>query len=249
MNAPVSVESRSGITVIRFDRPESENAMTIEMLAAIADALVLGERDGRVKAFVLAGSPGCFSVGADLRELLNFADNGRMDDGVVRCLKTIATVEKPMIAAVDGMALGIGSTILFHCDYVVASEWSVFEATFNELGLVPDAASTLLAPRVMGHQRAFEFLVLGERFDATRAYEAGLINRIAPAEEVDAIALNVAKTLSNRSMEAVGLTRRLMRGERREILTRIDQEAAANGDRLRSPLARDTVVAYMRKSR
>ncbi|MCX5497428.1 enoyl-CoA hydratase-related protein [Kaistia dalseonensis] len=249
MSAPINVESRSGITVIRLDRPESENALTIEMLAALADALVLGERDGRVKAFVLAGSPGCFSTGNDLRELLNFADNGRMDEGIVRCLKTIATVEKPMIAAVDGMALGIGATLLFHCDYVVASEWSVFEANFNELGMVPDAASTLLAPRIMGHQRAFEFLVLGERFDAERAYEAGLVNRIAPAEEVEDIAFAIARTLASRPMEAVGLTRRLMRGERRDVLTRIDQEAAANADRLRSPLARDTVVAYMRKSR
>jgi enoyl-CoA hydratase/carnithine racemase len=219
------------------------------MLAAAADALVLGERDGRIRAFVLAGSPGCFSVGSDLRELLGFADSGRMDDGVARFLKTLATVEKPIVAAVDGLAIGLGATILLHCDYVVASEWSAFEATFVELGLVPDAASTLLAPRVMGQLRAFEFLVLGERFDAQRAQEAGLVNRIVAAELVEPTALEIAGRLASRPKEAVGAARRLIRGDRREILARIDQEASANGERLRSPIARDTIVAYMRKAR
>ncbi|MBB3930540.1 enoyl-CoA hydratase/carnithine racemase [Kaistia hirudinis] len=249
MSAGVEVETRAGVTVIRLDRPEAENALTVAMLSAVADALVIGERDGRVRAFVLAGTPGCFSVGSDLRELLNFADNGRTDDGIARFFKTLATVEKPIIAAVDGLAMGLGATLLFHCDYVVASEWSAFEATSIELGLVPDAASTLLAPRLMGHLRAFEFLVLGERFDAQRAHECGLINSIVAPEMVEATAMEIATRLASRSTEAVGIARRLMRGDRREILSRIDQEAAANADRLRSPVARDTLVAYMRKAR
>jgi len=249
MSAAIQVETRAGVSLIRFDRPEAENALTVEMLGSVADALVLGERDGRVRAFVLAGTPGCFSTGGDLRELLTFADDGRMDDGVVRFQKTLATVEKPIIAAVDGLATGSGATMLFHCDYVVASEWSAFEANFLELGLVPDAASTLLAPRVMGQQRAFEFLVLGERFDAVRAQESALVNRIVPAEAVEATAMTLATRLAGRHTEAVGVTRRLIRGDRREVLARIDQEAAANNERLRSPLARDTVVAYMRKAR
>lgn len=249
MSAAIQLESRAGVEIIRFDRPEAENALSIEMLAAVTDALVLGERDGRIRAFVLAGSPGCFSTGADLRELLNFADNGRMDDGIARFLKTLATIEKPIVAAVDGLATGMGATILLHCDVVVASEWSSFEATFVELGLIPDAASTLMAPRVMGQHRAFEFLVLGERFDAVRAQEAGLVNRIVAPEMVETTALEIAAALASKSNEALGVARRLMRGDRRDILARIDQEAAANGDRLRSPIARDTVVAYMRKNR
>lgn len=248
MSLPISIEAKGGITVIRFDRPETQNALTVEMLAMISDALVLGERDGRNKAFVIVGSPGVFSVGNDLRELINFADEGRIDESITRFLKTIATIEKPLIAAVDGLAMGMGATILLHCDYVVASEWSAFESTCVELGLIPSGAATLLAPRVMGHQRAFEFLVLGERFDVERAYQAGLVNRIVPAADVENAALAIARKLAGRSMETAGMTRRLMRGDRREVLSRIDQEIGHILTRLRSPLARDTLVAYMRKA-
>lgn len=247
MGSPIAVDARGGITVIRLDRPETRNALTAEMLSALSDALVVGERDGRNKAFVLVGSPGVFSVGTDLRELQEYLDNGRIDDNVIRFLKTIATIEKPLIAAVDGLALGLGAHMLLHCDYVVASEWSAFESTCAELGLVPTAASTLLAPRLMGHQRAFEYLVLGERFDVERAHAAGMVNRIVPAAEVEKAAIAVARRLISISNETVGLTRRLMRGDRREILARIDQEVTHIRDRLRSPLVRDAVAAYMRK--
>lgn len=248
MSLPISIEAKGGITVIRFDRPETQNALTAEMLATISDALVLGERDGRNKAFVIVGSPGVFSVGNDIRELIQFADEGRIDESIVRFLKTLATIEKPLIAAVDGLAMGIGAAILLHCDYVVASEWSSFESNCVELGLIPTGAATLLGARVMGYQRAFEFLVLGERFDVERAYQAGLVNRIVPADDVERAALAIARKLAGRSMESAGMTRRLMRGDRREVLTRIDQEIAQILNRLRSPVARDTLVAYMRKT-
>lgn len=247
MSLPIGIEAKGGITVIRIDRPETQNALTVDMLTAMSDALVVGERDGRNKAFVIVGSPGVFSVGNDLRELINFADEGRIDESIARFLKTIATIEKPLIAAVDGLAMGMGATILFHCDYVVASEWSAFESTCVELGLIPSGGVTLLAPRLMGHQRAFEFLALGERFDVERAYQAGLVNRIVPATDVENAAMAVARKLASRSMETAGMTRRLMRGDRREVVTRIDQEIGHILNRLRSPLARDTLVAYMRK--
>lgn len=248
MSLPISIEAKGGVTVIRIDSPETQNALTVEMLGIMADALVLGERDARNKAFILIGSPGVFSVGNDLRELIHFADEGRIDDSIARFLKTIATIEKPMIAAVDGLAMGMGASILFHCDYVVASEWSAFESTCVEIGLIPSGGLTLLAPRLMGHQRAFEFLALGERFDVERAYQAGLVNRIVPAADVESTAMTVARKLSGRSVEAAGMTRRLMRGDRRDVLTRIDQEIGHILNRLRSPVARDTLVAYMRKT-
>jgi enoyl-CoA hydratase/carnithine racemase len=247
MSLPIAVEARGGITVIRLERPETQNALTAEMLAAISDALVLGERDGRNRAFVLVGSPGVFSIGTDLQELLQYIDSGRIDDNVIRFVKTIATVEKPLIAAVDGLALGLGAHLLMHCDYVVASEWSAFESTCAELGLVPTAGSTLLAPRLMGHQRAFEYLVLGERFDVERAHASGIVNRIVPAAEVEKEAIAVARRLISISNETVVQTRRLMRGDRREVVARIDQEMTQILARLRSPLARDAIVAYMRK--
>ncbi|BCP52558.1 enoyl-CoA hydratase [Kaistia sp. 32K] len=248
MSLPIAIETKGGITVIRIDRPETQNALTVDMMAAISDALVRGERDGRTKVFVLLGTSGVFSVGSDLREMLNFADAGRLDETVIRFLKTIATIEKPMIAAVDGLALGLGAHILLHCDYVIASEWSAFESNCVEIGIIPGGAATLLAPRVMGPQRAFEFLVLGERFDADRAYQAGLVNRVVSAADVEKTAFAIAKSLIGRSLETAELTRRLLRGDRRDVLARIDQEIVHISDRLRSPLARDTLVAYMRKT-
>ncbi|MBB5752072.1 enoyl-CoA hydratase-related protein [Prosthecomicrobium pneumaticum] len=246
---PIHVENRAGVVTIRFDRPETQNAWTLDMLGALADALVIGERDGRVRAFMLSGTPGVFCSGSELKEILAFADRGALDEVVTRFLKTIATIEKPLVAAVDGPAVGIGATILFHCDYVVASEWSTFECPSVELGLVPEAASTLIGPRLMGYARAFEFLVMGERFDAERAREVGLVNRILPAEAVDDAALEVARSIARKPPEAVTATRRLIRGDRREILARVDQEAALIVERLRSPLARDNVIAFMRKAR
>jgi enoyl-CoA hydratase/carnithine racemase len=247
LSLPIAVEARGGITVIRLDRPETQNALTAEVLTAFADALVVGERDGRNKAFVLVGSPGVFSTGSDLDELLAYADGGRIDENLVRFVKTIATIEKPIIAAVDGLAFGLGAHILLHCDYVVASEWSAFESTCGELGLVPCAASTLLVPRLMGQQRSFEYLVLGERFDVERAHTAGLVNRIVPAAEVEKEAMAVARQLIALPEETVTQTRRLLRGDRREVLARIDQEVAQILKRLRSPLTRERIVAYMRK--
>ncbi|WP_035831730.1 enoyl-CoA hydratase-related protein [Kaistia adipata] len=247
MSLPIAVDARGGVTVIRLERPETQNALSAELLSALSDALVVGERDGRNKAFVIVGSPGVFSTGTDLRELLDYVDGRRIDESIIRFMKTIATIEKPLIAAVDGLALGLGSHLLMHCDYVVASEWSAFESTCTELGLVPCAAATLLAPRLMGYQRAFEYLVLGERFDVERALAVGLVNRIVPAAEVEQEAVKVARRLISLPDESVGQTRRLMRGDRREVLTRIDQELTQILARLRSPLVRDAVVAYMRK--
>lgn len=247
MSLPIAVEARGGVTVIRLERPETQNALSADMLLALSDALVVGERDGRNKAFVIVGSPGVFSVGADLREVLEYIDGRRIDESVIRFMKTLATIEKPLIAAVDGLALGLGAHMLLHCDYVVASEWSAFESTCTELGIVPCAGSTLLAPRLMGYQRAFDYLVLGERFDAEHALAAGMVNRIVPAAEVEKEAVRVARRLISLPDESVGQTRRLMRGDRREVLTRIDQELTQILARLRSPLVRDAVVAYMRK--
>jgi enoyl-CoA hydratase/carnithine racemase len=242
-------EVAEGVQTVRFDRPERQNTLTAHMYEAASDALTFGESSSRVRAFLLAGMPGVFTAGHDVNELRGFADAGAMGESAIRFLKTIATVDKPLVAAIDGLAVGIGTVLLLHCDYVVASEWSVFSAPFADIGTSPEAASSLLAPRLMGYHRAFELLVMGEQFDAPRAFQAGLVNRVVPAEDVEAVGMASAQALAAKPPEAVRVARRLLRGDRREVVTRIDQEAGGFTELLRSPAARDALEAYLsRKS-
>jgi enoyl-CoA hydratase/carnithine racemase len=246
MHEYVHVEHADGVQTIRFDRAESGNALTAEMLDAAADAISNGERDSRVRALLICGMPGVFTAGHDHAELSRFVSENSFGEAAIRFLKTLATVDKPIIAAVDGVAFGIGTTLLFLCDFVVASEWASFSAPFVELGTAPEAGVSLLAPRTIGYHRAFELIIMGEQFDAERACTAGLVNRVVPAEEVDNAALGFARALAARPPEAVRLARRLLRGvERRDVLQRIDQEAAAFTELLRSPAARDALQAYI----
>jgi enoyl-CoA hydratase/carnithine racemase len=249
MNDHIAVAIADGVQTLRFDRVEKNNAVTSAMYEALADALAFGESSSRVRCFMIAGLPGVFTAGNDIGELKSFAEDGALGESPIRFLKTIATAEKPIVAAVDGMAIGIGTTLLLHCDYVVASEWSTFSTPFADLGVSPEAASSLLAPRLMGYHRAFELLVLGEQFDAQRANQAGLVNRVVAAEDVEVIALAAARSLATKPPEAVRTGRRFLRGDRREVLTRIDQEASAFTDLLQSPAARDALEAFLNRHR
>jgi enoyl-CoA hydratase/carnithine racemase len=245
MSDHLAVDSADGVLTIRFDRPEKNNALTSEMYESAADAISNGERDSRVRVVLIAGMPGVFTAGHDIAELSTYADEGNFGKSPIRFLKTLATVDKPVIAAVDGLAVGIGTTLLLHCDYVVASEWSVFSAPFVDLGLSPEAGSSLLAPLMIGYHRAFELLVMGETFDARRAYEAGIVNRVVAAEEVENEGLAAARALSAKPPEAVRMARRFLRGDTRALLQRIDQEAAGFTELLRSPAARDALQAFL----
>jgi len=245
MNDHVAVDSADGVMRIRFDRPEKNNALTSDMYELAADAISNGERDSRVRVVLLTGMPGVFTAGHDIGELSTYANEGNFGKAPIRFLKTLATVDKPVIAAVDGLAVGIGTTLLLHCDYVVASEWSVFSAPFVDLGLSPEAGSSLLAPRMLGYHRAFELLVMGETFDAARAYQAGIVNRVVPAGEVESEGMAAARALSAKPPEAVRMARRLLRGDSRPLLQRIDQEAAGFTELLRSPAARDALQAFL----
>lgn len=238
-------EVADGVQTVRFDRIEAQNALTAAMCEAAADAIAFGESSSRVRAIVITGGPGIFSTGHDRAELASFAAEGAIGGSVVRLLKTLATVDKPLIAAVDGPVFGFGTALLFLCDYVVASEWSSFAAPFADMGLPPEAASSLLAPRILGHQRAFAMIVLGEHFDARRAEQAGLVNRVVPPEEVDGAARAVANALAAKPPEAVRMARRLIRGDRRDVLARIDQEANGFIELLKSPAARDALQAFL----
>ena len=233
----VKVEIEGAIETIRLDRPDYMNAMTGEMFEAVSDALVLGEGDGKVRAFIIAGMPGAFTEGSDVTELEEYAATGAVTPMAIRFMKTLATLDKPLIAAVDGPALGIGTTMLFMCDYVVASEWSQFGVDHVEIGLPLDAAASLLGPRLIGHHAAFELLVMGEAIDAARAKEIGLINRIVAAESVESAARAAAQQIADRPPEAVRLAKRMMVGDRRDVVTRITSEASSFAALQRSPHA------------
>lgn len=238
-----------GVQTIRFDRFEAMNALTAAMCDAAADAIAFGESSSRVRAILLCGGPGIFTSGHDVAEIEAFVDHAAIGVSVMRLLKTLATVDKPIVAAVDGPVFGFGTALLFLCDYVVASEWSSFSAPYAEIGLAPEAAISLLAPRLMGSQRAFALIVAGDQFDARKAEQAGLVSRVVAPDEVDGAALEAARALAVKPPEAVRTARRLIRGDRREVLARIDQEANSFIELLKSPAARDAFQAFLDRSR
>lgn len=233
----VQVNTLDAVELIRFDRPDEMNAITGEMFDAIADALVLGEGDSKIRALVIAGAPGMFTQGTDERELQEYLSAGAVTPAAIRFMKTMATLNKPLIAAVDGPALGIGTTMLFLCDFIVASEWSMFGVDHVGAGLPLDAAASLLAPKAIGHHVAFELLVMGETIDAARAREIGLVNQIVAAESVEQAALEYAARLAMRPPEAVRAAKRLLVGDRRDVVTRITSEASSFAALQRSPHA------------
>lgn len=249
MNEHVAVDIAEGVSTLRIERPDKQNALTSHMYDVMSDALAFGESSSRVRCFLIMGMPGVFTAGNDITELQTFAEQGAVGDSAIHFLKTLALLDKPVVAAVDGLAVGIGTTLLLHCDYVVASEWASFSAPFVDLGLTPEAGSSLLAPRLMGHQRAFELFVMGEHFDAQRAYQAGFVNKVVPAEDVEPIAGAAARAIAAKPPEAVRTALKLMRGDRLDVVQRIVKEASNFGELLRSPAARDALQAFIDRPR
>jgi len=241
----IQVSVSNGVQTLRFNRAEKKNAITSEMYHVLADNLRAGEMDDDVQVHLLAGSPGAFTAGNDIVDFLGFAEQGALGDNVIRFLKALATLTKPMVAAVDGLAIGVGTTMLMHCDLVYATARSVFRTPFLDLGLVPEAASSLLAPRLLGMPRAFELLCLGAAFDAEQAHTAGLVNAVVPEDEVELQARAAAETLAAKPQDALNAARRLLRGDPTEIVARIDEEADLFRERLQSDEARTAFQAFL----
>ena len=220
------------------------------MYAELAAALESADRQADIRCVLIAGGPGAFSAGNDLQEFLGAAVSGKgPDDSVVRFLHALARLRRPLVAAVRGVAVGVGTTILLHCDHVVAAADARFSAPFVGLGLTPEAGSSLLAPRLMGQQRAFALLVMGRPLDAAAAQACGLVNTVVPADDVDAEAMKAAREIAALPAEAVAASRRLMRGSPDEIVARIDEEVALFKQRLQSPEARAAFEAFLSRKR
>ena len=249
MSDHVISEIDGGVQTVRIERMDAENRLTADICERLADSLSFGESSSRVRTVLLTGAPGMFVAGHDANELQGFLTSGGVGESALRLLKTLASVDKPVIAAVDGPSFGIGTMLLFLCDYVVASEWSIFSAAAAEMGLPPEGAASLLAPALIGYHRAFGLLVMGEEMDATEALHAGLVNKVVPADAVDAAGREAARVLAGKPPEAVRMHRRLMRGDRLNVLQRIGLEATSFSDLMRSPAARDALQAYIDANR
>ena len=250
MTTLVDVKDDGGIRTVRMNRPNKKNALTGAMYDAMAAALTATKSDQSIRCLMFAGAPGAFCAGNDLDEFRQAAAEGEgLGEGVLRFLHALAYCERPLVAAVDGIAVGVGTTMLLHCDYVVASTTARFTTPFVGLGLVPEAASTLLAPRLMGPRRAFAMLVMGEPLDAMRARDIGLVNAVADSADVEAQALAAARRIAALPPEAVLASRRMIRGEPDELAERIDLEADFFRERLQSPEAKAAFEAFFTRKK
>jgi len=243
----IVVARQNGVSVLRFNRPAKKNAITRDMYVALAEAIAAGERDDTVGALVFVGSGGVFTAGNDLKDFLAQGQPTASGGPVVDFLEALVGASKPLIAAIDGPAIGIGATMLLHCDLVYASPAARLSMPFLDLGLVPEAASSLLLPQRAGHPVAFEMLCLGASLDAERALAAGLVNAIVPADRLEAHALAAAASLAAKPRDALLISRRLLRGEPATIRARMLEEFAHFTERLGSPEAQEAVAAFLKK--
>lgn len=244
----IDISTSDGLQTIRFTRPEKKNALTAPMYAAINGALAHGDASPDVTAHLFIGSGGVFTAGNDINDFVERSRTGIALEGpVLDFIRGLPRVRKPLIAAVEGLAVGVGTTLLFHCDLVYATPDTRFMTPFLDLGVVPEAGSSLLAPLRLGYARAFELLILGEPFTAERARDAGLVNAIAPAEELEATARGAAGRLARKPPEALAIARRLLRGDLGAASARIDEEARLFSERLSSPEAQEAFQAFLEK--
>jgi enoyl-CoA hydratase/carnithine racemase len=241
-------EAYPGVMVIRFNRPEKKNAITAAMYHRMTAALEEANADAAVRAVAFLGTEGCFSAGNDMSDFLAHSMSGSGEPPAAAVfIRALALAEKPLVSGVDGLAIGIGTTLNLHCDMTVASGRSLFRTPFVDLALVPEAASSLLAPRIMGHQRAFALLVAGEGFSAEAALAAGLIWKLVGPDAVEPETLSLAAELARKPPQALKIARDLVRGPRDEVLARMEEELVHFSAQLKSDEARAAFQAFMKR--
>ncbi len=244
MTGHLIVTDEDATRVITLRRPEKKNAITQDMYRLMSDAIDKAQNNPDIRCIVITGGSGVFTAGNDLEDFLaegnSNADVPRASNAA-KFLYSLAHNVKPLIAAVDGIAIGIGTTMLFHCDYVLASSTATFRTPFINLGLVPECASSLLMPRTMGHQRAFAMLVMGRTFTAEDAHTAGFVNVVVSPGHTEAEARKVAREICALPAEAVAISRKLLKLPPEDMTRRIDQEGHLFGERMRS---KEAVAAF-----
>jgi enoyl-CoA hydratase/carnithine racemase len=237
----------NGVASIEMARPEKKNALTVDMYAAMSDALQAANADPAIRAVLITGQPGIFTSGNDLDDFMKRPPQG-VDSPVFQFMRALVSFEKPVVAAVTGAAVGIGTTMLLHCDLVYVSDESRFALPFVSLGLVPEFASSLIVPQLMGHVKAAERLLLGDPFTAQDAVDMHIANAVLPAGEVVNHARRIAERFNALPPGAVRDTKRLMRRVPMGlVLEAIGVESEIFGHRLSSPEAREAFSAFFQK--
>jgi len=247
MGEHVRVEKSGGVLAITLARPERRNAITIDMYAALADAIAGAFEDGETRVISIRGEGQDFAAGNDLADFLQ-AQRTDEDIPVWRLLRALAECEIPIVAAVHGNCVGIGTTMLLHCDLVIADDSARFSMPFVDLALVPEAASSMLFPRLAGRRRAAHYLLLAEPFGADEALSIGLASHRVPAGGLDAKLDEIVAALLAKPREALRLTQKLLRtGTQDEILTRMKLESTMFAERLASTEVKDAIAAFFAK--
>lgn len=245
MSEHVLVERKGDVLAIILARPDRRNAITVAMYAALADAVESAAGDDNVRLITLRGEGQDFTAGNDLGDFMAELPRDGSDIPVWRLLRALAKNQVPIVAAVHGNAVGIGTTMLFHCDFVIAEEGTRFLMPFVDLGLVPEAASSLILPRLAGRRRAARYLLLGEAFGPEEALDFGLVSHVAPAGQLQSITEKLVAKLKAKPAEALRLTQRLLRrGNTDELLERMELENGHFSERLTSTEVRDAISAF-----
>jgi enoyl-CoA hydratase/carnithine racemase len=243
----ISSETRERVARIRFDRIEKKNAITPEMYSMLAEALAEADADGKVRAILLHGTADCFTAGNDLSDFLKRPPQGESSP-TWRFFQVLPNLAKPIVAAVGGPAVGIGSTMLLHCDLVYAAPNARFQLPFVPLGIVPEFASTFLLPLLAGYQRAAELMLLGQPFAAQKAYDVGIVTAVVPQESLLNEAEKAAMALAALPPESVRLTKRLMKARYAQAVAEaISEEGRIFRERLHSPEAKEAMSAFLEK--
>jgi enoyl-CoA hydratase/carnithine racemase len=248
MSDHVLVSRADAVCEVRFNRPEKRNALTVAMYEAFGRALHESQADAGVRVVLLSGEGAGFSAGNDLNDFLQVREF-TSSHPVMGLLRTLATFGKPLVAAVHGQTVGIGVTMLLHCDLVIAARSTQLSLPFVKLGLVPEAASSLLLPRLIGPQRAAELLFFGEPFDAEKAQRLGLVNRVVEHAALMTEARALARALAQQPAAALQATRRLLRGDPTQLVARIEEEARVFGAQLQSEEFRAGIRAFLARGR
>jgi enoyl-CoA hydratase/carnithine racemase len=247
----IKTATLNGVATIEIARPEKKNALTIAMYAAMAEAITAAVADNAVRAVLITGQPGIFTSGNDIEDFMQRPPgqgSDAMDSPVFRFMRALLECDKPVVVAVTGAAIGIGTTMLLHSDFVYVSDEARLAMPFVSLGLVPEFASSLLVPQLMGHARAAEKLLLGEPFTPEQAVEFGIANAVLPAGEVVNHARRIAERFNALPPGAVRGAKKLLRAPQRElILQTIRTEGELFGQRLRSPEAMEAFQAFFQK--
>ena len=245
----IDIETADRILTIRLDRPDKKNAITMAMYQTMADQLRAAADNPDIRVVILTGAGDCFTSGNDLHDFLNhgLAGGDMADRPVIRFLKEIATFPKPLMAAVNGPAVGIGVTLLLHCDLIYMVREAPLQMPFVNLALVPEAASSLLLPKLAGHHKAAELFLLGDAFSAEEAAGLGLVTDICFPADLMEKTFAVARKLAAKPPEALRRTKALMKSDGSATLAAIEAETRLFAEQLQTPEAREAMQAFLEK--